>query len=545
MFATLALAAPAAAEHTTSCCIAVGQITGFEIAPDGRFAYATDRYNVVQLARDRATGELRHVHRYGGGGGAAEIAPDGRWLYVAAERGGGITAYRLDPASGEPVVAGEVTGPASEYADLVVSRDGRTLYASAPHERAVAVYTRDPQSGALRLHSNAYDGIAGISGLGQPAALALSPDDRFLHVAAYQESRVVALRRGADGGLSGGPVGAQCSCAAEDVAVSPDGRRVYLGAAPYGIYDRDPETGALTARESPQVSGYGSSGDFPVRGLAVAPDSTAVYALDRWQNRLFQDARTETGTARRRMYRDFVDGVRGLKRPQMMAFAPGGDHLYVASGGPGEDPGIAVFRRDAATNDLTFVARSRVSPPPPMPRAQPPRVLINGGAAYTNDRDVVVTIVDVTKATSPVWEYTFSNDGGFADSETFQARADGRYRWRLATTGPERLPKTVYVRSLAMMGRHEVRDSIVLDETRPVVVAARAVSGGRRVRVRARDRISGVRSVQVAARARRAGRWRRYSKRSLAAPHGRRLRVRVRDRAGNVSRWRSVRGGGR
>jgi hypothetical protein len=209
-----------------------------------------------------------------------------------------------------------------------------------------------------------------------------------------------------------------------------------------------------------------------------------------------------------------------------------------------EHPGtVATFARDSSSGVLTFASLFTGE------RQASPllEVTINGGDQYTADRHVLVT----ARGNFPHAQLELANDGGFVGGRIFTVRPDHTYPWTLATTGPDRLSKTVYARGAWEPGDGDggswrgeaVSDSIVLDETRPVVLTARRV-GGARLRVRARDRVSGVRRLQVARSRRAPGRWRPYSARKLyAAPRGS-LWVRARDRAGNRSRWRAVRAAG-
>ena len=175
-------------------------------------------------------------------------------------------------------------------------------------------------------------------------------------------------------------------------------------------------------------------------------------------------------------------------------------------------------------------------------------VSINGGAQYTRTPSVTVTAVFPASITGLL----FSNDGGFFAPSQFAPQRETR--WRLDSSGPERLPKIVYVRFLTGPIVSETHtDDIILDETPPrVTQAAVAPSAGAaaasaaavrrwRVRVRATDSNSGVARVQVTANKRRPGRLLAY-KRTLTVRSAKRPSwVRARDRAGNFSRWRKAR----
>ncbi|HWH13643.1 MAG TPA: hypothetical protein VNT51_02785 [Miltoncostaeaceae bacterium] len=206
----------------------------------------------------------------------------------------------------------------------------------------------------------------------------------------------------------------------------------------------------------------------------------------------------------------------------------------------------------------------RVVPAP----AGVPGVTVDAGALYTSTPQVQLTLI----APQPhnVAAVRISNDGGFGTS-TLVPLADpassASIPWTLASTGPERLPKTVYVRFVSqvaldglgtVMGVDDVQytDDIILDQTAPVILAARMAppSGagalarrGPRARpvsviLRARDNLSGVADVQVARSRTASTPWRAYRTRVAATPGARgSVFVRVRDAAGNVSAWREVR----
>jgi hypothetical protein len=176
-------------------------------------------------------------------------------------------------------------------------------------------------------------------------------------------------------------------------------------------------------------------------------------------------------------------------------------------------------------------------------------VTINHGALYT--RDPVVEV-------SPVWpaftsRIRIANDGGFREAKAYPIGES--QRWLLDSSGPERLPKRVYVRfdgARHTGGPQNFTDDIILDERKPVLIEANVLAGRaatptvatrRSVRlvVRARDNVSGVSRMQVATKRRHPGRWARFRRISRVRSTADALWVRVRDRAGNRSRWRRAR----
>ena len=331
--------------------------------------------------------------------------------------------------------------------------------------------------------------------------------------------------------------------------MSPDGTRLYTSPMNLAAYAVDPATGLLTALEPADFGISSGWNDDTHRDVVVSPDSSAIYAADRRGDAIHQARATTDGATAARSYHNYSD-AQGLDFPGALTISPDGAFLYASAGeNYGRAGSIVVFRRDPATGDLTFASHF-VGPQLASRRpafAGPctagcgdgtgvTKVAINDGAAYTNDPEVTLTIVpgfDVT-------DFLIDNDGGMRNAKTVPGSADGRYAWTLASTGPERLAKTVYVRSRGHGGAPIATDEIILDETRPTVVSAAAVR--RRLRVVARDGTSGVARLQLARSRARPLRWRRARHRTVVAMPSRAAWVRVRDRAGNRSAWRRIRG---
>jgi hypothetical protein len=163
----------------------------------------------------------------------------------------------------------------------------------------------------------------------------------------------------------------------------------------------------------------------------------------------------------------------------------------------------------------------------------------------------VVTATFPTAITSML----FSNDGGFFAPTIFPPKTE--VDWTLDSSGPERLPKTIYVRFLTgQIPSETFQDDIILDEIPPVVqqaavtpiaapasaLAARASKSKKwKVKVKARDSNSGVGKVQVTANKKKPGKLLAYKRTLTVTSPTRPKYVRARDKAGNLSKWKKAR----
>ena len=175
-------------------------------------------------------------------------------------------------------------------------------------------------------------------------------------------------------------------------------------------------------------------------------------------------------------------------------------------------------------------------------------VTIDAGADFTRTPDVTLRAFSPPGTTA----VEVANDGGFLEWRSFAPGAP--IPWRLSRGGPERMPRTVYVRFRSgPFVSDPYSDDIVLDALPPTIAAARlagaggnggmAASAGVRyiLRTSARDSGSGVDGLQVTGDRRRPGRPRRFRSSVVVRTRAGRVWVRVLDRAGNPSRWRLAR----
>jgi 6-phosphogluconolactonase (cycloisomerase 2 family) len=204
------------------------------ISPDGASAYVASAVSggLAWFARDTATGALTpggcvkdfpRADRCAGapgliGAASVALSPDGVDVYVGSPVTASIHVLRRDAASGTLVPVGCVSETGSDGActpaaglqavrDLAVAPDGRAVYA-AGGSGAVVAFARDPASGRLSETACLLDsppapgacqeagGIAGAAGV------AVSPDGRDVYVAAPISEAVSSFRVQPDGTLS-------------------------------------------------------------------------------------------------------------------------------------------------------------------------------------------------------------------------------------------------------------------------------------------------------------------------------------------------------
>jgi DNA-binding beta-propeller fold protein YncE len=313
-------------------------------AADGCSVYSVPRGNGAQVAFNTVS---------------TAVSPDGANLYVAANSYSNliIAFARASDGSLAPVrgrggcilpLAGGCQAPVyrqRQLSGLAVSPDGRDLYSLADYRPVEGVQTlirvaggglRGAQSGVScgtatgadaddRRHKCEYTVELGSG----PRALALSPDGHEIYAAT--DDGVVTLDRTQTGGvyLAGclgrtvAPV-RDTTCApvraasdASGVAVSPDGRYVYLASAVgLDVFARNAKTGGLTqlAGTAGCVDATGAGGCAVGRAVARPTDPT------------------RSGGSRVTMSRD-------------------GQNVYLAAA-----DGIAAFARSAKTGALTQLA---------------------------------------------------------------------------------------------------------------------------------------------------------------------------------------------
>jgi DNA-binding beta-propeller fold protein YncE len=144
------------------------------------------------------------------------------------------------------------------------------------------------------------------------------------------------------------------------VAVSPDGRHVYVAAEvddAVSVFLRPPRFGG---RGSLRFLSMVADGVGRVDGLdgasavVVSPDGRHVYVAGANDNAVavFERDAENGALTERALYRDGVRGVDGLEGASALALNPLGDRLLVAGG---VENAVALFRRDAVSGGLVLL----------------------------------------------------------------------------------------------------------------------------------------------------------------------------------------------
>ena len=283
-------------------------------------------------------------------------SPDGRSLYVVSSREDSVAAFRPKPLglqecfSGNATLRGQGGRPCKLFPHagtedaltgfngvrfVTVSPDGRNAY-TASGDDSLGTFARNRQTGKLTYKgcitgdnganstgrhrvctpiptaTPVFEGID--SGLGGPASLAVSADNRFVYVAARGDAAVSTFARNPDGsltfrgcltgGISGFVAGFHSPCtlltdpagnpnatilrSTSRILISPDGTSLYASAPKFAAiaeFQRDPASGQIAYRGC--ISGeFGRAGTpgqacTPIPGAQEAAFDSGMWLIER------------------------------------------------------------------------------------------------------------------------------------------------------------------------------------------------------------------------------------------------------------------------
>jgi len=217
------------------------------------------------------------------------------------------------------------------------------------------------RASGLRWVETLFDTQPGIDGLNGAAEVAISPDGRHVYVAGKNDSMVALFDRDSAGALtfvevySNSTIGVAGLDGARAVLVSGDGAFVYVASSnddAVVVFSRDALTGRLAFLELHVDGRHGVNGLEGAAALALSPDGQYLYVVGLQDNALTVFARDPaTGLLTFRQMRRHGEGVQGLVEPRSVTVSPDGAYVYAAGSVSNT---VAVFGR-SPSGALVFV----------------------------------------------------------------------------------------------------------------------------------------------------------------------------------------------
>ena len=383
------------------------------------------------------------------GADSVAVSPDGKNVYVASGNSDAVVLFERVAGGGlKPMgcVGNSGSGPPGcigveglRGADSVaVSPDGKNVYVASSISKAVVLFERVAGGGLKPMgcvgnSGTGPPGCIGADGLDGADSVAVSPDGKNVYVASRESDAVVLFERVAGGGLkpmgcvgnsgTGPPscIGADGLDGARSVAVSPDGKNVYVSSDNSDavvLFERVAggglkPMGCVGNSGSGPPSCIGADGlDEPI-SVAVSPDGSNVYVASFNSDAVVLFERVAGGglkpmgcVGNSGTGPPSCIGADGLDGAASVAVSPDGSNVYVASF---NGSAVALFERFAGggLKPMGCVGNSGTGPPScigadGLDAARSVAVSPDGQNVYvaSNDSNAVVLFSRVTASQS-------------------------------------------------------------------------------------------------------------------------------------------------
>jgi 6-phosphogluconolactonase (cycloisomerase 2 family) len=307
--------------------------------------------------------------------GVQEGQPQPRFAYVGSftsearkARGEGISAYRIDPATGRWARVQALNREVNP-GYLAVDPRRPVLYAVHSEANQVSAFAIDGTTGELTLINRQ------SCGGDNPVHLALDATGRFLVVANYASGNVVALQVEADGSLGRrtadvalkGDVGPhrseQSSPHPHQCPFEPGGRVVVVpdkGLDRLFAFRLDAATGALVPIDPPSVRARSGAGP---RHIGFHPRLPFAYVINELDSTVGVFRSRESGALEPvQIVPSIPSSYTGDNTGAAVAVAPSGRFVYVSNRGHNS---VGIFRVDEASGLLSAVAWEPTTGPTP------------------------------------------------------------------------------------------------------------------------------------------------------------------------------------
>ncbi|MCB0079448.1 MAG: beta-propeller fold lactonase family protein, partial [Caldilineaceae bacterium] len=273
------------------------------------------------------------------------VSPDAKNLYVTSYYAGSLTTFDRELTTGAVTPVGTETDGLAGARKVAISPDGKQLYVTAGDAGTFTIYQRHADSGQLAFQDQ-YSNDAVVSGLGGAHGVAVSPDGRNIYVTGANKSALVIFSRDGDGfvGYQDTIVSVPDLAGARSVVVSPDGQHVYASGytnttnGTVSVYSRDLTDGSLThvqTRREGELIGLNRflDGLAGAHALVLSADGAYLYVAGLHDNSLalFRRDPLSGKLTYMRTYKDGVSGMDALGGTTSVALDPSGEHLYTTA----------------------------------------------------------------------------------------------------------------------------------------------------------------------------------------------------------------------
>lgn len=246
---------------------------------------------------------------------------------------------------------------------VAAAPDNRHVYAVGAFDNSLTVFARDATADRLTfLPAQVQEsGVGPVFGMDRPSAVAVSPDSELVVVASELSNSVSVFSQDASTDdlrfvdtLPDAGAGGEYLAGASGLAMAPDNQTVYVTSRiddSLNVFRRFGD--GLSYRISLVNGENGVEGLNGASGVAVSPDGRHVYVASAVDNALVTFQRNGfSDYALVDIERDGVDGVDGIGGAWAVAVNPRGDRVFVAGR---NDNAVALFRRDPTSGQTQFL----------------------------------------------------------------------------------------------------------------------------------------------------------------------------------------------